>query len=70
VVPFIAYFLGVPRGAIAASMLALLLAPISLAVLMGRDGVALNRTLAGFGAMLYLYGVVFATGVLVSGGVR
>lgn len=70
VVPFIAYFLGVPRGAIAASMLALLLAPISLAVLMGRDGVALNRTLAGFGAMLYLYGVVFAIGVLVSGGVR
>jgi hypothetical protein len=51
-------------------MLALLLAPISLAVLMGRDGVALNRTLAGFGAMLYLYGVVFAIGVLVSGGVR
>lgn len=69
-VPFVAYFFGVPRGAIAASMLALLLVPISLAVLMGRDGAALNRTLAGFGAMLYLYGAVFAAGVVVSGGAR
>lgn len=69
-VPFVAYFFGVPRGAIAASMLALLLVPISLAVLMGRDGAALNRTLAGFGAMLYLYGAVFAAGVVVSGGTR
>lgn len=70
VVPFVSYFLGVPRGAIAASMLALLLVPVSLAVLMGRDGAALNRTLGGFGAMLYLYGIVFAIGVLVSGGAR
>jgi 1,4-dihydroxy-2-naphthoate octaprenyltransferase len=69
-VPFVAYFFGVPRGALAASLLAMLLAPISLAVLTGRDGAALNRTLAGFGAMLYLYGAVFAIGVLVSGGAR
>ena len=69
-VPFVAYIFGVPRGAIAASLLALLLAPVSLTILMGRDGVALNRNLAGFGAMLYLYGLVFAAGILVSGGAR
>jgi len=67
-VPFVAYFFGVPRGAIAASLLALLLAPVSLTILTGRDGAALNRNLAGFGAMLYLYGAVFAAGVAVSGG--
>lgn len=68
VVPFISYFFGVPRGAIAAALLALLLAPLSLAILNGRDGARLNKSLAGFGAMLYLYGIVFAIGVLVSGG--
>lgn len=67
-VPFIAYLFGVPRGAIAASLLALLLAPVSLSILAGRDGAALNRNLAGFGALLSLYGIVFAAGVLVSGG--
>ena len=69
-VPFVAYIFGVPRGAIAASLLALLLAPVSLTILQGRDGAALNRNLAGFGAMLYLYGLVFAAGILVSGGAR
>lgn len=69
-VPFVAWFAGVPRGAFAASLLALLLAPLSLAILMGRDGANLNKSLAGFGAMLYLYGVVFAIGVFMSGGMR
>lgn len=67
-VPFAAYLLGVPRGSIAASLLALLLAPVSLAILAGRDGAALNKSLAGFGAMLYLYGIAFAIGVFASGG--
>ena len=70
VVPFVAWAIGVPRGALAASLLAMLLAPVSLTVLMGRDGANLNKSLAGFGAMLYLYGVLFAAGVLVSGGAR
>jgi len=70
VVPFAAWAIGVPRGALAASLLAMLLAPVSLTVLMGRDGANLNKSLAGFGAMLYLYGVLFAAGVLVSGGAR
>ena len=61
---------GVPRGALAASMLALLLAPVSMSVMAGRDGAALNKSLAGFGAMLYLYGIAFAVGVLMSGGAR
>ena len=69
-VPFVAWFAGVPRGAFAASLLALLLVPLSLAILMGRDGANLNKSLAGFGAMLYLYGVVFAIGVFMSGGMR
>jgi len=48
----------------------MLLAPVSLSILMGRDGPNLNKSLAGFGALLYLYGIVFAAGVLVSGGAR
>ena len=56
-----------PQGALAASLLALLMIPISISIVGGRDGVLLNRTLAGFGAMLYLYGVAFAIGVRMSG---
>lgn len=69
-VPFVAWAVGVPRGALAASLLAMLLAPVSLSILMGRDGPNLNKSLAGFGALLYLYGIVFAAGVIVSGGAR
>jgi 1,4-dihydroxy-2-naphthoate octaprenyltransferase len=70
IVPFAAWILGVPRGALAATLLAMLVAPLSLSVLAGRDGPNLNKSLAGFGALLYLYGVVFAIGVVVSGGAR
>lgn len=68
IMPFVAWLFGVPRGALAAALLALLLAPVSLSVLLGRDGANLNKSLAGFGALLYLYGIVFAVGVLMSGG--
>ncbi len=68
-VPLVAIvFFGVPRGALAASMLAILLAPLSMSIVAGRDGAALNRNLVGFGALLMLYGVAFAIGVRVSGG--
>ena len=40
----------------------LALAPASMAVLRGRDGAALNGTLAAFGALLYGYGIAFALG--------
>jgi hypothetical protein len=35
-------------------------------VLRGRDGAALNGTLAGFGAMLYAYGVAFTAGLMLT----
>ncbi|MEI7878532.1 MAG: 1,4-dihydroxy-2-naphthoate octaprenyltransferase [Planctomycetota bacterium] len=67
-VPLVAIlFFGVPRGALTASMLAILLAPISMSIILGRDGAALNKSLAGFGAMLYFYGVAFAVGVYLGG---
>jgi 1,4-dihydroxy-2-naphthoate octaprenyltransferase len=55
-----------PAGAMAASAVALAFVPLSVGVLRGRDGVALNATLAGFGAMLYAYGVAFAAGLALS----
>ncbi|MEY3025274.1 MAG: 1,4-dihydroxy-2-naphthoate octaprenyltransferase [Planctomycetota bacterium] len=58
---------GVTKGVLASSLLALLLVPNSLSILHGRDGAALNRNLAGFGVMLYLYGIVFAAGIVVGG---
>ena len=71
IVPFVVVVaLGVPKGALAAALLAMLLMPLSMSIMRGRDGAALNRNLAGFGAMLYLYGIVFAIGTFVSGGHR
>ncbi|MBU3682535.1 MAG: 1,4-dihydroxy-2-naphthoate octaprenyltransferase [Phycisphaerales bacterium] len=57
-----------PAGAMAASAVAAGFVPVSVAVLRGRDGTALNRTLAGFGAMLYAYGVAFAAGLVLTPG--
>ena len=54
---------GLPAGVLAASAVAAALASLSVGVLTGRDGVALNRTLAGFGAMLFAYGPAFAAGI-------
>jgi 1,4-dihydroxy-2-naphthoate octaprenyltransferase len=54
---------GLPRPALAASALAAAFLPVTIAVLRGRDGAALNGTLAGFGALLYAYGVAFALGI-------
>jgi 1,4-dihydroxy-2-naphthoate octaprenyltransferase len=57
-----------PAGAMAASAVAAAFVPVSVAVLRGRDGAALNGTLAGFGAMLYAYGVAFAAGIALTPG--
>ncbi|MFM9098142.1 MAG: 1,4-dihydroxy-2-naphthoate octaprenyltransferase [Phycisphaerales bacterium] len=57
-----------PAGAMAASAVAAAFVPVSVAVLRGRDGMALNGTLAGFGAMLYAYGVAFAAGLVLTPG--
>lgn len=57
-----------PAGAMAASAVAAAFVPVSVAVLRGRDGAALNGTLAGFGAMLYAYGVAFAAGLVLTPG--
>ena len=57
---------GLPAGAMAASAVACAFVPLSMHVLCGRDGAALNATLAGFGAMLYAYGVAFAAGLALS----
>jgi 1,4-dihydroxy-2-naphthoate octaprenyltransferase len=54
---------GLPWAALAASALAAAFLPVTIAVLRGRDGAALNGTLAGFGALLYAYGIAFALGV-------
>jgi len=55
-----------PAGAMAASAAAAAFVPVSVAVLRGRDGAALNGTLAAFGAMLYAYGMAFAAGIVLS----
>ena len=55
-----------PAGAMAAAAIAVAFVPVSVGVLRGRDGVALNGTLAGFGAMLYAYGLAFAAGIVLS----
>ena len=57
----VAWF-GVPRGALAASAVAAAFLPASVAVLRGTDGAALNRVLAAFGVLLYLYGAAFFLG--------
>jgi hypothetical protein len=55
-----------PAGAMAASAVAAAFVPVSVSVLRGRDGAALNGTLAGFGAMLYAYGVAFTAGLMLT----
>jgi 1,4-dihydroxy-2-naphthoate octaprenyltransferase len=59
---------GLPSGVMLASALSLAFAPASVAVLRGRDGADLNRTLAAFGIQLYLYGAAFALGMWLGGG--
>jgi hypothetical protein len=55
-----------PAGAMAASAVAAAFVPVSVSVLRGRDGAALNGTLAGFGVMLYAYGVAFTAGLMLT----
>lgn len=54
---------GLPKAALAASALAAAFAPVTVQVLRGRDGTALNSTLAGYGALLYGYGIAFAAAI-------
>lgn len=69
VVPVVLWWLhGLPAGVMLASALSLAFAPASVAVLRGRDGAALNGTLAAFGIQLYLYGAAFAAGLWMSAG--
>lgn len=59
---------GLPAGVMLAGALSVAFAPASIAVLRGRDGADLNRTLAAFGIQLYLYGAAFVLGMLLGGG--
>ena len=58
---------GLPRGIMLATLVCALI-PASIHIARGRDGAALNGTLAGFGAMLYAYGVAFAAGIALTPG--
>jgi 1,4-dihydroxy-2-naphthoate octaprenyltransferase len=51
---------GLPRGIMLATLVC---AAIPASIQIGRDGAALNRNLAMFGATLYLYGIAFAAGM-------
>ena len=53
---------GLPRGIMLATIVCALV-PASIEIARGRDGAALNRNLALFGATLYLYGAAFAIGM-------
>lgn len=53
---------GLPRGILLATLVCVAI-PASVAIARGRDGAALNRNLAMFGATLYLYGIAFAAGM-------
>ncbi len=58
----------VPLTVLAASAVAALGSFASIAIMRGRDGAALNQTLALFGAMLYGYGAAFALGLVLASG--
>lgn len=63
VLPILAPFVfGLPRGVMLATLVAI---PLDAArpIFRGRDGAELNRSLAMFGALLYVYGVAFAIGM-------
>ena len=49
------------------TFIAILFAPASITIARGRDGAALNKNLAMFGALLYVYGVAFALGMWIGG---
>ena len=63
-----------PSEVLLVSFIAIMFAPASITIARGRDGAALNKNLAMFGALLYVYGVAFALGmwfgVSMSGGVK
>ena len=60
---------GLPAApALVTAILAAAFLPLGVAVVRGRDGAALNGTLAGFGALLYAYGLVFACALALSRG--
>ena len=71
VVPiFAVVVLQLPPTIMLASFIAILFAPASITITRGRDGAVLNKNLAMFGALLYVYGVAFALGMWLGGGVK
>ena len=66
--------LQLPPTLMLASFIAILFTPASITIARGRDGAALNKNLAIFGALLYIYGVAFALGMSIGismgGGVK
>ena len=71
---FAVIMLQLPPTIMLASFIAFMFAPASITIARGRDGVALNKNLAMFGALLYVYGATFAlaiwTGQSMSGGAK
>ena len=63
-----------PSEVLLVSFIAIMFAPASITIARGRDGAALNKNLAMFGALLYVYGVAFALGMSIGismgGGVK
>ena len=68
VVPIFAVMvLQLPPAVMLASFIAIVFAPASITIARGREGTALNKNLAMFGALLYMYGVAFALGMWMGG---
>jgi 1,4-dihydroxy-2-naphthoate polyprenyltransferase len=71
VVPiFAVVVLQLPPAVMLASFIAIVFAPASITIARGRDGATLNKNLAMFGVLLYIYGVAFALGMWIGGGVK
>ena len=64
---FAVVVLQLPPAVMLASFIAIVFAPASITIARGRDGAALNKNLAMFGALLYIYGVTFALGMWMGG---
>ena len=66
--------LQLPATIMLASFIAIVFVPASITIARGRDGAALNKNLAMFGVLLYVYGVAFALGMWIGismgGGVK
>ena len=68
VVPiFAVVVLQLPPAVMLASFIAIVFAPASITIARGRDGASLNKNLAMFGGLLYIYGVAFTLGMWMGG---